>query len=90
MRIPFKQYSNLLSDYLKPQKRRVIKLAIALLSSIALQILNPQLLGYFIDTAVEGGKTETLITISLIFVGVAVLNQILAVLTTYLMVQLAM
>ena len=84
MTIPFKQYSNLLSDYLKPQKGRVIKLAIALLSSIALQILNPQLLGYFIDTAVEGGKTETLITISLIFVGVAVLNQILAVLTTYL------
>ena len=84
MGIPFKQYSNLLSDYLKPQKGRVIKLAIALLSSIALQILNPQLLGRFIDTAVEGGETKTLITISLIFVGVALLNQVLAVLTTYL------
>ena len=84
MEIPFKQYGNLLSDYLKPQKGRVIKLAIALLSSIALQIFNPQLLGRFIDTAVEGGKTETLITIALVFIGVAMLNQILAVLTTYL------
>ena len=84
MEIPFKQYSNLLSAYLKPQQGRVIKLAIALLSSIALQILNPQLLGRFIDTAVEGGTTKTLITIALVFIGVAILNQGLAVLTTYL------
>ena len=59
MAIPFKQYSNLLADYLKPQQGRVIRLAIALLilSSIALQILNPQLLGCFIDTATEGARS---------------------------------
>lgn len=84
MEIPLKQYGDLLYDYLKPQQGRVIKLAIALLGSIALQILNPQLLGTFIDTAVEGGTTKTLITIASVFMGVAVLNQVLAVLTTYL------
>lgn len=84
MEIPLKQYSDLLYNYLKPQQGRVIKLAIALLSGISLQILNPQLLGTFIDTAVEGGATKTLITIASVFMGVAVLNQVLAVLTTYL------
>jgi ATP-binding cassette subfamily B protein/ATP-binding cassette subfamily C protein len=84
MEIPLKQYGNLLANYLKPQQGRVIKLAIALLSSIALQILNPQLLGYFIDTAVAGGATKTLITITLLFIAIAVLNQVLAILTTYL------
>lgn len=84
MEIPLKQYGNLLADYLKPQRGRVIKLAIALLSSIALQILNPQLLGYFIDTAVAGGATKTLVTIALVFIGVAMLTQVLAILTTYL------
>jgi ATP-binding cassette subfamily B protein/ATP-binding cassette subfamily C protein len=84
MEIPLKQYGNLLADYLKPQQGRVINFAIALLSSIALQILNPQLLGYFIDTAVAGGATKTLITIALLFIAIAVLNQVLAILTTYL------
>ena len=84
MEIPFKQYGNLLSTYLKPQQGRVIKLAIALLSSIALQILNPQLLGRFIDTAVAGGAIRTLTNIALVYVGVAILNQGLAILTTYL------
>ncbi|MGF1542836.1 MAG: ABC transporter ATP-binding protein, partial [Pleurocapsa sp.] len=84
MEITLKQYGNLLADYLKPQQGRVIKLTIALLSSIALQILNPQLLGYFIDTAVAGGATKTLITIALLFIAIAVLNQVLAILTTYL------
>ncbi|PSB07474.1 ABC transporter ATP-binding protein [Pleurocapsa sp. CCALA 161] len=84
MEIPLKQYSDLLYDYLKPQQGRVIKLAIALLGSIILQILNPQLLGRFIDTAVKGGATKTLITIASVFVGVSILNQGLAILTTYL------
>ena len=41
-------------------------------------------MGYFIDTVTEGGTTRTLITISSVFIGVAVLNQILTILTTYL------
>ena len=84
MKIPLKQYSELLSAYLKPQQGRVVKLAIALLGSIALQIINPQLLGYFIDTAVAGGAIETLIVIASVFIGVAILNQGLAILTAYL------
>jgi ATP-binding cassette subfamily B protein/ATP-binding cassette subfamily C protein len=83
MRIPLKQYWNLLSNYLKPQQGRVIGLAIALLSTIALQLLNPQLLGTFIDTATMGGAMQTLVAIALAFIGVAVLIQLLSVVATY-------
>ena len=84
MEIPIEQYGNLLSKYLKTQKIRVVMLAIALLSSIALQILNPQLLGHFIDTAVAGGATETLVTTALAFIGVAVLTQFMTIWAAWL------
>jgi len=84
MRIPLKQYVQLLSDYLKPQQRRVAGLAIALFSMIALQILNPQLLAYFIDTAVAGDSSQTLLIVALLFIAVALSTQILSVIATYL------
>ncbi|MEM6427494.1 MAG: ABC transporter transmembrane domain-containing protein, partial [Cyanobacteria bacterium P01_D01_bin.128] len=84
MRIPLKQYGTLLSDYLRPQRGRVFGLAIALLLTIALRILNPQLLGRFIDTATADGPVQTLMAIAAIFLGTAVLIQIVSVLTTYL------
>lgn len=84
MRIPLKQYWNLLVDYLKPQWSRVVWLAIALLSSIGLQLLNPQILRYFIDTAVAGGSEQDLVRTALLFTGVAVVTQVLGVAATYL------
>ncbi|GAB4190179.1 MAG: ABC transporter ATP-binding protein [Coleofasciculaceae cyanobacterium] len=84
MNIPLKQYVHLLADYLKPQQRRVIWLTITLLGSIALQLLNPQILGYFIDTAVAGGASQTLLIVALLFISVAIVTQILAVSATYL------
>ena len=83
MKIPLKQYWNLLVDYLKPQWGPVAKLAIVLLSSIGLQILNPQILHYFIDTAVAGGSKQALVRAALLFIGVALVTQFLAVAATY-------
>jgi ATP-binding cassette subfamily B protein/ATP-binding cassette subfamily C protein len=84
MPIPIKQYRLLLADYLKPQRSRVIGLAIALLSSIALQIINPQILAYFIDTAVQGGSQQALLTATLAFTAIALLTQVFSVIATYL------
>jgi ATP-binding cassette, subfamily B, bacterial len=83
MQIPLKHYSALLADYLKPQQTQAIWLALTLLGSIGLQVLNPQLLGYFIDTAVAGGPTQALYTTALGFIGIAILTQGLAVASTY-------
>lgn len=84
MQIPLKQYTALLVHYLKPQQNYVIGLAIALLSSIGLQILSPQILGDFIDTVVSGGSQQRLLIAACLFMGLALLTQILTVTATYL------
>ncbi len=76
MDIPLQQYWTLLSTYLRPQRRRVILLAVFLLGSIGLQLLNPQIVRYFIDTAIGGGSLETLAAAALLFIGVAQVQQI--------------
>jgi ATP-binding cassette subfamily B protein/ATP-binding cassette subfamily C protein len=84
MKIPFKQYWQLLSRFLQPQRGRVAWLAVILLSSIGLHLLNPLVLRYFIDTAVTGGAADTLPAVALMFIGIALVNQVLSVLATYL------
>src|SRR5258706_6578483 len=83
MSIPLRQYWSLLVTYLRPQRRRVILLAALLLGSIGLQLANPQLLRYFIDTAQAGGEMTALIEAALLFIGVALVNQVLSVGATY-------
>lgn len=83
MKIGLRQYWNLLVDYLKPQKGRVIKFAIALLASIGLQLVNPQILRYFIDTAVAGGSGRNLLLAALLFIAVAVITQLITITATY-------
>jgi len=83
IKIPLQQYWRLLSRYLKPQQGRVIWLSITLLGSIALQLLNPQILRYFIDTAMEGGTQSTLFTAAVLFITVAFATQLLMVSATY-------
>ena len=83
MKIGLRQYWNLLVDYLQPQKWRVVKFAIALLSSIGLQLVNPQILRYFIDTAVTGGSGKNLLLAALLFITVALITQLISIAATY-------
>src|SRR5215204_1574982 len=55
VKIPLRQYLALFAVYLKPQWPRVTLLSVLLLASIGLQLLNPQVIRYFIDTALAGG-----------------------------------
>jgi ABC-type multidrug transport system fused ATPase/permease subunit len=89
MGIPLKQYGHLLANYLKPQQGRVVGLAIALFVSIALQIINPQIIAYFIDTAVAGDSSQSLVTAAILFIVVAFCTQVLAVIATYLSENIA-
>lgn len=81
--LPLKQYWTLLANYLQPQQRHVAWLAITLLSSIGLQIINPQILRYFIDTAVAGGSEQALFAAALLFITVALVTQVFTVIATY-------
>jgi ABC-type multidrug transport system fused ATPase/permease subunit len=83
MNLPLRHYWRLLKTYLAAQRGRVALLGALLFGGIALQLANPQILRYFIDTAQAGGALGALLTAALLFIGVAVLQQALSVGATY-------
>lgn len=73
----------LLTTYLRPLQRQVLWLALTLLGSIGLQVLNPQLLRYFIDAAVAAAPQRVLGLVALGFVAIALVRHGLAIAATY-------
>ncbi len=78
-----KNYWNLLVVHLRPERRRVIVLAVLLLASIALQLINPQILRYFIDAAQGQANTNTLLLAACLFIAIALVTQLLSVGASY-------
>lgn len=83
MNIPLRQYWNLLARYLRAQWGWVVALAVLLFSNIGLQLINPQLMRRFLDTALAGQGGDLLTTLAVWFIAIAVTQQITAVSTTY-------
>src|SRR5436190_754624 len=83
MTISFKSYGQLLAKYLRPQWVRVLVLTVVLFCSIGVQLLNPQVTRYFIDTAIAGGSQQALTWAALLFLGLALFTQVLSVVATY-------
>jgi len=71
------------ATYLRPQRRRLVLLAALLLTCLALQLANPQLVRVFVDDAQAGASTSRLVSIALAFLGTAVLAQAASVAETY-------
>ncbi|ADI13642.1 ABC transporter ATP-binding protein [Truepera radiovictrix] len=80
---PLKRYGALLGRYLRPQGRKVALMATLLLASIGLQLVVPQILRFFIDTAEAGGALDALVRAALLFLGAALVNQLLSAAATY-------
>jgi len=76
-------YLDLFRRYVAPQWRRTALLGALILGSIGLQLVGPQLLRAFIDSAIGGAAIETLATVALAFVGVAVITHVLIAWSTY-------
>src|SRR5919202_3628939 len=77
-------YFRLLRTYLGPLWRRTTLLGVLLVLGVGLELLNPQIVRGFIDTAQRGGALETLAGAALLYIGVALLGQLVAVADTYL------
>jgi len=73
-----------LFKYLRPVKGRLFILLILLLSSTAAQLVNPQIVQRFIDTAADNGIVSSLLTLAGIYLVIAVFNQLLTVAVSYL------
>jgi ATP-binding cassette, subfamily B, bacterial len=83
LQISLKQYADVLVTYLKPQLNRVTLLAFVLLTNIALQLLNPQILKSFLDTALSPRGGSSLVGSAVLFFVIALISQCLTVASTY-------
>lgn len=92
------QYRHVLREYMFPWRSRVLLLALMLFTSIGLQLVNPQILRLFIDTAIDSGNNlsasgslwpapdttmHELLMVALLFIAVAILQQLVAVGAVY-------
>lgn len=69
--------------YVGPHRGQAALLAVLLLSSVGLQLVNPQLVRYFIDSALAGAELEALIFAAAAFIVVALASQLLAAAAQY-------
>jgi ATP-binding cassette, subfamily B, bacterial len=87
MHSPLRRYSAFFLRYVRPLRRQLALLALLIFASIALQLVNPQLIRYFIDAAMaaESGPVQTsdLLWAGAIFLAAALLLQGVSVAATY-------
>src|SRR5438067_316665 len=83
MKISARRYRSLLTRYFFPQWPWVALLCGLLFSSIGLSLFNPQILRSFIDAVGGGTEMSTLLKMAALFLGVAVLGQLISIVETY-------
>ncbi|HLZ60220.1 MAG TPA: ABC transporter ATP-binding protein [Ktedonosporobacter sp.] len=82
MKVPFRYYVSLLRTYLKPQWLKVCLLVLLLFVSLGLEILNPQLLGHFIDSL--QGDMSSLVHIAILFIALVIIDQLVTAFANYM------
>ncbi|NHN33953.1 ABC transporter ATP-binding protein [Paenibacillus agricola] len=83
-KIPVAEYIGLLKNYLNTQRKSITWLSILLIGGIVMQLINPQIIRYFIDTAQTRDSTAPLVYAALLFIGVSLVHQGLTVAATYI------
>jgi len=71
-----RRYGDLLKTYLGRHRVQAILVAVALLASLCLKLINPQLAKNFVDALVDGRPASELIRWAALFVGLAIGQQI--------------
>ena len=81
--IPLKDYWKLLVTYLAAQRKRVALLVLLVGANIVLQLVTPQLLRTFIDDALGDVVIDRLLMLAVLFFGLAIIQQTIAIVATY-------
>ena len=82
--VTFHEYTRFFGRYLRGRLHLLIVLAVALFTGIGLQIVNPQIMRAFLDTALAGGNLPYLQKMAGLFIAIAIVQQLIGVLTIYL------
>jgi ABC-type multidrug transport system fused ATPase/permease subunit len=80
-------HARLLGAYLNPQRPRVALLTGLALAGISLQLLNPQVIRYFIDAVQVAGPARALILAALAYLGIGLAGRGVAFATSYVGMQ---
>lgn len=83
MKLPVRRYFALLLTYLKPQWIRTCLMILCLLAGLGFQLVNPQIISFFINTASTHGPVSVLMTAGGLYMLAAFLNQAIAIAATY-------
>lgn len=70
--------------YLRPYVWILLFLFIFIVANTIINLVNPQMISKFIDTAISNGSTNDLIYIALLFLGLSFVGQAINVLDTYI------
>jgi ATP-binding cassette, subfamily B, bacterial len=76
-------YGRLLVTYLAPQRGRVALLAGLILLTIGLQLVNPQIIRYFLDSLQAGGQLRQLLGAAALFMLITITHQLVLLVATY-------
>lgn len=76
-------YGRLLATYLGPQRGRVALLATLVLLTLTLQLVNPQVIRYFLDNVQRGGQLPTLLGAAALFMAITIVQQLVLLAATY-------
>ena len=82
--VPLAEFPGLLGQYMRPQRGRVALLSTTLLVTIALQLINPQIIRYFIDATQTQDNLTPLFYAGIAYIAVSLAQRLLSVATTYL------
>ncbi len=79
----WRPYKDILVHYLKPYSRQVALLAVLVFATIGLQLANPQVIRYFIDTAQSRGPERTLLLAAILYISISLLERGASLCSTY-------
>ncbi|MBX3010732.1 MAG: ABC transporter ATP-binding protein [Caldilineaceae bacterium] len=82
-RVAIDGYRALLTTYLGPQRGRVLLLALLILLTIGLQLMNPQIVRYFLDSLQSGGQVRQLLGAAALFMALTIIQQVVRLAATY-------
>ncbi|MHA2171126.1 MAG: ABC transporter ATP-binding protein, partial [Candidatus Kariarchaeaceae archaeon] len=89
MRVPFYKQGKLLKSYLGNYRPQIIVLTFLIFINLVLQIANPQIIRYYLDSVTTSNETQKLTNAALLFVGIAIIQQSVYVLSVYVSQDIA-
>jgi ATP-binding cassette, subfamily B, bacterial len=82
--VALRVYAGLLGKYLKPHWKLVVLLALCVFAGTAMNLISPQIVRFFIDTAQAGGAVSDLTHAALLFLAIGVGRPALSLAASYL------